>query len=304
MSAPEGFAAMLAVPVKDKSQIEFPCLISRKMDGVRGHVFGGQALSRRLKVFPNRNVQAIFGSHELDGLDGEFSDGPINVPKCCAATTGCLDSLDHDASHVRLNVFDDYFAAGGFWERAAATKKRAKDLKKLGFPINFVEQVLVRSVEELNAYEEKWLDEGYEGGIVRSLKGPYKCGRSTVREGYMLKVKQFLDTEGEVIGFKELNHNTNDLERDALGHAKRSSKKAGKVAGGMLGALLLRGLDGTPFQGIEFEVGGGFTDEDRRDIWQHQEEHLGDICKFKYFPKGIKDRPRHATFLSFRSKLD
>ena len=39
---------------------------------------------------------------------------------------------------------------------------------------------------------------------------PYKQGRSTVREGYLLKVKTFLDDEATVVRFEERMHNGNE----------------------------------------------------------------------------------------------
>ena len=55
----------------------------------------------------------------------------------------------------------------------------------------------------------KNLDDGYEGLMLRAPDGPYKFGRSTVKENTLLKVKNFLDDEAEVIGFKEQTTNTN-----------------------------------------------------------------------------------------------
>ena len=51
--------------------------------------------------------------------------------------------------------------------------------------------VTIHNAEQLTAYEEKCLADGYEGVMIRTPDSPYKCGRSTEREGWLLKIKRF-----------------------------------------------------------------------------------------------------------------
>lgn len=76
--------------------------------------------------------------------------------------------------------------------------------------------VEIGSAAELAAYKEKCLSEGYEGVMVRDPAGPYKCGRSTVREGWLLKIKRFEDGEAEVLETYEGMSNYNEAGVDAL----------------------------------------------------------------------------------------
>lgn len=46
---------------------------------------------------------------------------------------------------------------------------------------------------------------------------------------------------------------------------------------GMLGALLL------DYKGYELRCGSGFTDEDRKEIWNNKEKYLGKIAEIQYF---------------------
>jgi DNA ligase-1 len=153
----------------------------------------------------------------------------------------------------------------------------------------------IRSVEELVRYEEWCLDEGYEGVMIRSACGPYKFGRSTAREGYLLKLKRFEDAEAVVIGTEELLRNGNEQERDALGHAKRSKAKAGMVPGGTLGKLLVRRADG-----VEFAIGSGFTAAQRAELWARRDALAGALVKFKHQPHGAQEAPRLPIFLGLR----
>src|ERR1019366_8796365 len=121
--------------------------------------------------------------------------------------------------------------------------------------------------------------------MVRSLEGPYKMGRSTEREGYLLKIKRFEDGEAEVIGFEERMHNGNESTTNALGRTERSSHQENLIGRGDLGALIVVGVNGT-YKGVEFKIGTGFNDAERGVIWQYRAAHIGRITKYKYFPLG------------------
>jgi DNA ligase-1 len=162
-----------------------------------------------------------------------------------------------------------------------------------------LEQVVVASEEALLYYEEQCLNMGFEGLILRRTTAPYKYGRSTVKEGYLLKLKRFVDAEAEVIGFEERMHNGNEATISELGRTKRSSHKANKSGRGDLGALVCR----LP-SGIEFNIGTGFTDDERAAIWKDRDSFIGRLAKFKSFPIGGKDAPRHPVFLGWRHSDD
>jgi DNA ligase-1 len=50
--------------------------------------------------------------------------------------------------------------------------------------------------------------------------------------------------------------------------------------------------------GVEFHVGTGFTAADRALMWA--KPPIGETVKYKFFPVGVKDKPRHPVFLGFR----
>jgi DNA ligase-1 len=149
-------------------------------------------------------------------------------------------------------------------------------------------------------YEEKALEAGYEGLILRSPHGAYKQGRSTLKEGICIKLKRFLDSEAEVIAITELQHNLNAREVNEVGRTKRSTHQAGKSGGDTMGSLYVRDLT----SGVEFEIGTGFTAEDRQEWWNYRIQRLGLIVKYKFFPVGVKDKPRHPVYLGVRDPED
>ena len=105
------------------------------------------------------------------------------------------DQCRHCVNPPCKDAADAYVPGASFKVRLDALKTCVKGIPN----VRVVPQVLVHNEEELRAFEEKCLAEGYEGAMVRSLEGPYKCGRSTVKEGYLLKVKRFEDGEAEIL---------------------------------------------------------------------------------------------------------
>ena len=91
--------------------------------------------------------------------------------------------------------------------------------------------------------------------------------------------------------------NNNPKVTNELGRGQRATVKANKAGKDTLGGLVLRAING-PHAGVEFRCGSGFSAEDRAILWQAS--LLGEVCKIKAFPVGVKDKPRHPIFLGFR----
>jgi DNA ligase-1 len=162
-------------------------------------------------------------------------------------------------------------------------------------------QKLIMNLDEMFSYEEEWLEKGYEGIILRDPNSPYKYGRSSPKEQYLVKRKPFVDEEAVIIGFEEQNENTNELTTNELGYAKRSGAKDGLVGKGTLGKFIVRSE-----KWGEFKIGTGLGLDNslRQRIWDNQRSYDGCIIKFKYQPFGIKDKPRLPIYIGFRDKDD
>jgi DNA ligase-1 len=280
---------MLAATLDDVADLKFPAYASTKLDGVRALVSqNGKLLSRSLKPFPNPHVNKLFGRRELAGLDGELILGSPTAADVFRVTSGACQR-DTGEPDMKFHVFDRWERQGTFLDWLHSTKLAAKA------PVCYVPQYRVENATELLALEEKVLDEGYEGLILRSPTGLYKFGRSTLREQGMLKLKRFTDGEAVVIGVEEELHNANKAKRNELGRTARSSAKAGLVPTGRMGALQVRDMR----TGVEFSIGTGFDSEDREAKWP-----LGGIVKYKSFQVGVKDKPRFPVFLGRRMKED
>ena len=310
------FKPMLAATLTNVADVRFPVLASPKLDGVRAIIQNGVVMSRSMKPIPNQHVQALFGSSALDGLDGELIVGSPTAPDCYRTTVsgvmkeeGTPNVVFHvfdyateplAVFHRRPRVVEDYAT-----EPLAVFHRRLRYVEQLcpdyvGSVREPVPHTLIVTQQELDAYETHCLERGFEGVMLRDPNGTYKQGRSTLKEGGLLKLKRFSDSEAEIIGFEERMHNTNEKLRDERGYAKRSSAQDGLVPCGTLGALQVRDI----VSGVEFSVGTGFDDATRASIWGNRHRMLGALIKYKHFSIGNYDKPRFPTFLGFRAATD
>lgn len=292
---------MLASPAPSEG-LTFPLYASAKLDGIRCYIQNATAMARSGEPIPNPYVQQMLGHALLEGLDGELCCGPEYADNLFNLTQSQIMS-GHGKPDFCFHIFDFWNGLPGmpFHERYHVLKKTLEGEPYCLHPnIALLEQTLVDDVDQLALMQEDYLERGYEGLILRSLDGPYKFGRSTPKQGYMLKLKKWATGEARIIGLKELQVNTNDLDEDALGYAKRSTAADGMVPGGVLGAFLVVDCE----SGIEFSLGGGFTAEQRAEYWAQQSTMIGKIVKYKHFEIGVKVAPRFPIFLGFRDPRD
>jgi DNA ligase-1 len=303
------FKPLLAEAAEDLDALAYPLYASPKFDGIRCVIRDGVALSRSLKPIPNRFIQSILARHDLNGLDGE-----LMVNGNFQDVTSGIMSADGEPDFT-FWVFDDCTNPDeGFVARDIRAMQRVVAFAGLdvGARIRYVDQRLVTSRTELDEFFQANLARGYEGVMVRSLSGRYKFGRSTLKEGILLKLKPFEDAEATVVGFEERMHNANEAKTNALGRTERSSHKENLVPMGTLGALVVKNDKLWP--GKTFNIGTGFTDEQRKEIWALRTGctfsgsplpgYLGRTVKFKYQAIGTKDVPRIPVFLGFRDARD
>lgn len=290
----DDFKPMLACDHKP-DLLKFPYFASPKLDGIRAIVMNGKVYSRSKKLIPNSQVQFLFGYKDLNGLDGELIVGAPNRPDTYRTTVGGVMSAE-GMPDVTFNVFDHSSFWGEPWEKRYAKAKAL--IEKTSLPIVLHPHVKIWDSVELDAYEAKCLKDGYEGVMLRSPGGLYKHGRATAKEGTLLKVKRFCDGEAEVLEVIEEMHNGNEAVTSELGRTKRSSHKENKSGKGRMGALRVRDL----VSGVEFNIGTGFTDTDKKWWWTGPSE--GRIVKYKSLPIGVKTKPRHPVYLGLRDKRD
>lgn len=288
-------APMLAGKIKDLSQLRFPLIASPKIDGIRCLVVDGQALTRSFKPVPNRYVASLVAKMP-NGLDGE-----LLIPGAFQNTTSGIMSREGKPEFT-YNLFDHVRKLDEPFEARVDRVLKWVAKRHYDYPfLRAVAHVWIDDASQLKYWEDKWLTEGYEGVMIRDPKGPYKCGRSTWREGWLLKLKRFTDDEAIVVDVLELQHNANDAYEGELGQTKRSSSKAGKIPGDTLGKLVVRTKTG-----VEFRIGvfNGLKAADKKALWDNRASLIGKLVKFRYQEAGTKDRPRIPVFLGWRDERD
>jgi DNA ligase-1 len=289
----------------DESQLAFPLLASPKVDGFRAYNDGGLCTSSG-KPFMNVATREYFGRGAFEGLDGEMIVGRPDDPKAFAASSGPLRRGGDDPKATWL-IFDDRTIPGmPFYQRLNRAQERVQILNEM-YPetigrIIYWDHKMIRSLVELESYEQEQLARGFEGVMVRSLTGPYKFGRSTVKEGYLLKVKRHITAEAEIIGFEELMHNDNEAFKDELGRTKRSDHAENLRPSGMIGSFIVKSKEWPT--NFKISAGSMTHDEKRAAFLAYESEFHGKIARYSYFPYGVVDVPRHGIFDGIRPVQD
>ena len=290
-----------------------PMYLSTKLDGVRGATSSGKVMSRTWKPIRSDKIQEVFGFHFLDGLDGEFIANDANDPNAMQAATSATSKKDSEIVPT-YHIFDYHLEQDlPFSERYGKLQAFDSYLRNLPSTpeynlirshIKVIPQVLVSNAMEVKRHVERFIEEGYEGGMLRSPASPYKTGRSTLREAYLLKVKIWEDAEAEVLYAYEAMHNTNEAEFDERGYTKRSSAKAGKVPAGYLGGLHVKDIA----TDVEFDIGiavrGAWSLADRKALWSTAPLLIGKILTYRHFPTGVVSKPRFPKFVAWRDDSD
>jgi DNA ligase-1 len=292
---------MLAETIEDVNSLKFPVLASPKLDGIRCVIIDGcMAVTRSFKPIPNNFIRNSLEDFLCPGLDGEIVT--------YSAITGEMNNFNTIQSEVMSVQGEPKFKFMAFdYVENEITKPfqdRLKDLASLGDRnlLIKIENKLCNNVEELLEFEVICLNQGYEGVTTRDPNGGYKCGRSSLKQAWLLKLKRFIDAEAVILELSEQMTNTNEKTKNELGLSKRSSKKEGMVPAGRLGEFLVRDV----VSGVEFKIGtgDGLTLELRQEIWDNKEDYVGKLVKYKCQPSGAKDKPRFPVWLGFRNERD
>lgn len=267
-------AASEELKFEDLHKLSYPVWCSCKFDGIRGRCLGPAITSRTDKPIPNLLIRATLTS--LRYLDGELvTPGDFNDVQSAVMSVGGNPDFTY-------HVFDDLeFPGKPYSERYEILRNR---VAKYDHPrVKLAAQIVCNSPAEVIAlYEEVVaLGEGYDGLIIRDPRAPYKSGRSTLRQGWMLKLKPWKDAEATIIGTEEL-----------LSNLDTSTKmKDNMVPMDTLGAFIVT------WNGKVFNIGGGkgFTAERRQYWWNHRLDMIGKKVTFKYLNLSEDGIPRHPN---------
>lgn len=293
-------------------KIQFPCIAQRKIDGMKliiRHDGAGnlEFLGRSMKPITNRWIIDTFTSIIMKhtNLPSFVLEGELQAGGSFESCDGMLSASYREFSDIVYHVFDEASALHlRYVDRSSLARILTGTFNDLR--IQNIENWFISNLNDLMEFHaQNDADPALDGTVVRQLDLPYKAGKRTENEGYVLKIKDFADAEAEIIGVVEKMHNGNEAYTNPLGRTERSTAQDGKSGLDTLGALecVYHGGGGDP---VRFFIGSfkGLTDEQKQNLWNRKDELLGRLVKFKYMRITKYGVPLHNVFLGFRDIID
>lgn len=272
-------AAVLPMLAQDFNKrgksILFPCLVQRKLDGVRCVASAKGLFSRNGKAFPHLNhikTEVAAAAKASKGellLDGELYSDTLTFQEVVGLVKKEKLKADDEAKlkQIHLCVYDvidteaDNEARNAILQKLFATHK-FQALRLLGTE-------LCESREKVGEFHARYVAEGYEGLMLRNRAGKYRVG---VRSTDLQKYKEFEDAEYKVTGFKE----GDGLEKGCVIWICTTTK------------------------GQEFAVRPRGTHESRAELLKDAASYIGKQLTVRYQELTTDGLPRFPVGISFR----
>lgn len=203
------FEPMLAKEFDAKKQT-FPCYAQPKLDGIRCILKADGAWTRK-----GEPITSI--PHIVDGLKGLFAEYPAVILDGELYNHDLKEDFNEIASMVRKKYPDELF----LFKTAELVQYHVYDLPsarddfsgrnialnvlRSHFPdsVRLVQTIKAESQSELDIWQAAWLQDGYEGQMVRN-DTPYEKGKRTKN---LLKRKEWTDGEFPISRILEGNGN-------------------------------------------------------------------------------------------------
>ena len=195
-------SVMLAHDYNKRSKdIKFPCYIQRKFDGTRCIAIPSKGIfSRNKKSYPHLEhiTKEINRLPPSFVLDGELYSDSLTFQEIVGLVK--KDTLtENDKSkqlQIKFYVYD--------LVKDQPYQLRYTNLQLLFRKYKFQHLVLVQTElcqdeKQMKQKHDQYVEEGFEGIMLRNREGAYKGSRSVDLQKY----KQFFDAEYEVVGFQD-----------------------------------------------------------------------------------------------------
>lgn len=197
-------APMLAEPFPEfAAKVDWETAYAQpKLDGhrcvatkERGRVVLRSRKGKPITALPHIVAELDHYLAEGDVVDGEMYCHGMTLQKIAAAVSRKNGVAAH-ADQIQYHIYDR-FAAARFRDRSDSLRTQFGTRLET---LVLTPTVVVRSRDDLAVCEAHFLAEGYEGAMLRYGTQGYQAG---VRTNTLLKVKQFVDDEFEVIDARE-----------------------------------------------------------------------------------------------------
>jgi len=268
-------------------KVKFPAMVQTKMDGMRfnaivrdGKVEYRSRNGKEIQLLGNLDADFIKLAGEVDCVfDGELLVSDKGVVLDRQTGNGILNKAnkgtisDLEARKVRATIWDVipylYFVDG---ECPVPYGKRMDSLNLLmdthqPEKVSLVDNWEVENYEEAKTLFEGLLADGQEGIILKDKNGIWENKRAK----HQIKFKGELECDLKIVAVEE-------------GQGK---------AVGMLGAIVCESSDGL----LKVNVGSGFNDEHRINLWHIKRELIGRIVAVKYNMRSKNKAGQESLFL-------
>ena len=150
--------------------------------------------------------------------------------------------------------------------------ERWKLLNSLSPDLKICDLKIVNNFNELQQAHTKYVEDGYEGLIIRTMKGIYQPDH---RSSSLLKFKSFKDDEFEIVDFKE---------------GKGNDK----------GTIIFKCKTNAGGEDKFFEVRPRGTREERKEMFENGKDYIGKKITVKYFELTDENIPRFPVGIAIR----
>lgn len=265
---------------KHKIDIEFPCYVQPKLDGIRclSYLKKGKIenQSRKFKSFYhlehiNSELEMLFESYPGIIFDGELYNHSITFNQI-AGTVKKEKIKEEDQSKLELiqyHIYDSFLGSN----LSEPFKDRWKRLETLFQNSNFQYLVLVNTkicenIETCLRFHEEVTKEKYEGVMLRNQMSAYEPNRTR----HLQKYKTFIDDEFCIVGYKQGDGND-------------------------LGCVVWKVVNKN---GKEFDVRPAATQEERKEMYKNGKEYVGKMLTVKYQELSEYGIPRFPVGVGIR----
>lgn len=195
------FEPMLAFEFSKYSKLLFtvPTFVQPKLDGVRCYMNNKTIMTRSGKEIVSCPHLTQWPYYALDGelYNHDLKHDFNKIISLTRKTKPKPEDLEESKQMVRYWIYDyPYMGDKVFSDRYARLKA---DFKNFPDYFKLVPTYEIKSLEELQKYHAQFIEEGYEGTIVRMDLGGYENKRSK----QLLKYKDFIDAEWKIVDVLE-----------------------------------------------------------------------------------------------------
>jgi ATP-dependent DNA ligase len=256
---------------KFKHKVKYPLFIQPKLDGYR-MIFNSQnksCNSRQGKSFDaikrTRLYKELTSISETIILDGELYQHGGVFEHLGMLRKKKLNECDYQKlEKIEYHVYDYVDETKTYQERLDVLKTF---FSKNSFKhICFVETRTVSSENELKYQHLAFVKDNYEGSIVRTGSGKYRC---KARSQDLLKFKDFMDSEYRIIGFTSEQDTASNKDLIVWVCVNENGDK--------------------------FNVRPKGTREERNELYQRGQEFIGQQIQVKYFELTDSGIPRFPS---------